>query len=398
MKNMSRVLTDNELTKDIDELNAKKINIILPEPEYSNLQEISTELIRAAFYALKKVEITNQSEKLNALKYAYELAKDASNYAIVISRRNKKDINKYKTAYDETKKAFDLAQQIKELDDTFAVKAAEIRQIFEIFDTQELNVLNPQNTKLFITICDTYDINGYISIHYLTKMCQSNNYDLMIILPERKGIVDKQKIFTKNDFKVNDLDYTYETNIGKSTRVMKQSALLFNKVFQQALEQKPTQNTFKPKLYIIRGTVNKLNTYDITTVIDEEEIYKDLIIEDKTQIYTYYTVEEEDDLLNMLSAESETFTKIINYYFYTSIIINLTGSSGFYDILKNETRDILIAKIKNSKIPIFIFKKDNDHLQVSKDFLTECSKMPDPINIILVDLFKINRYRKLFIR
>jgi len=234
------------------------------------------------------------------------------------------------------------------------------------------------NNTIFINICDSYDFYAYLSVYLLTNFCQEKKYDLMIILPERKGIRDKIDDFTDEDFKDKDKDkydsYNYESSIIKTTRVMKQTTLLLNQVFEDALSDKKDEKD-EIKCYIMRGAVNEINYDSLNKIKDEEIIYKKAYnkIKKTNTINTYYTVENIKDILCM--NREDDYNKNIEDILkgYNNIYIDFNATTNLLEILDitNKIKDIIICErnnLYNIETTKTFLKKYNDKLVYINDF------------------------------
>ena len=289
----------------------------------------------------KNIEILKIKSDLEENKADLEDKKNLKNLVKIKANKDieeiKKNITKLKNEIIKKIKETKLnekKEKLKEKEEKLNEKKEKLKENKEKLD--KLLIFKEHITnKLFIIMCDIFDINGYLSVYFASLLCFKKSYDLMIIVPERLGI-NYNEDFNNEDFKKDDnKGYNYNSSIIESTIAIKKGASLINKIYEETDNQLKHDKTkgIKPTLYIIRGAVNELNNISINT----EKIikYDKLENEDNKKIYTHYTVKEENDLLNMLSQEPEKFTTILDNYNGNDIYMNINGSCATFNLLSS---------------------------------------------------------------
>lgn len=285
------------------------------------------------------IEEENIRIKINNLKPRIDLIKILDNIQITKTLTNEE----IKIYIDEPnvkilKEIDDIEEELAAFPSVEEIKVDEVISSDTKAIAEEKKDKITTDKKLLITFCNTGDINNYVAIYLASIYCKKNNYNLMIIVPENKGIIDDKY---ENEAKKNEdvkLGYDNQSSIIKSTDIMRKSAALIKKIYDDVIKLSINKNDIT--IYVIRSAVNERNC-DLTQEIKIDQ--KLLIDKELDKIYTYFTIDD-DNLYNMLNDQGEKFNEIIASY--ADIKLHINGSCGFFNILTEDTKEKLLKRLE----------------------------------------------------
>jgi hypothetical protein len=218
--------------------------------------------------------------------------------------------------------------------------------------------------KLFITTFDS--LFGYCSFYMISDYCITNNYDLIVIIPIRKGvndtsILDKIKKYRLDFYeKMGDINidndankgYTYSTSLLAQHQILQFTTNNLLNYFYRILDdynnekiRKQDTALYESKIYLFRGPQNDYNPYPMNELLDYNEFLKN------TNLNPFSPVN-----LRLDPVKPSPYGKIKNFYHY-----------NFGENLNNDINDINDNIIDNYRL----INTFNDESQNIKDIINK---------------------------